>query len=111
MKIKNLKVFKSILEKRENMKLQIKNDVIATVRKEWTKEELESAKVNFIFGVAYSKYKFEDYTYTPQSMSRHLTEDFLKRYLVNTNRKYFTREEYDNLMNEIDVQTSKKLVK
>jgi hypothetical protein len=44
-------------------------------------------------------------------MNRYLTEDFLKRYLLNTNRKYFTREEYENLMKEINVQASKKLIK
>lgn len=111
MKIKNLKIFKSIAEKRENMKLQVRNNVMTTIKKEWTKEELESAKAQYIFGVAYSKYKFEEYTYTPQTMNCYLTEDFLKRYLLNTNRKYFTREEYENLMKEINVQASKKLIK
>jgi hypothetical protein len=113
MKIKNLKFFKNYFEKKEQLKLQKKDEFIKKIKKDWTKEELVEMQVKNMYSKYYSndigyKYTNNYYDYHMTSPIQNFDEFELKYYMLYTNANMFTKEEFVELLNSIETQKTKK---
>jgi replication-associated recombination protein RarA len=110
MKIKDLKIFKKHFEKKEQLKLQKKQEFVALIKKEWDKKELAQMQIQNMINVYYSNdigYKYGHSYFTPNPI-QNFDEFELKNYMVYSNAKMFTEDEIIDLLNDIKKQKIKK---
>lgn len=110
MKIKNLKIFKKHFEKKEQLKLQRKQEFVELIKKEWNRDQLIQMQIQNMLNVYYSNYAGYTYShgyYTPSPI-QNFDEFELKYYMVHSNAKMFTEDEIIELLNDIKKQKTKK---
>lgn len=110
MKIKNLKIFKNYFEKKEQLKLQRKQEFVELIKKEWDRELLVQMQVKHMLNMYYSNYSGQIYThgYNVPNPVQSFDEFQTKNFMVHANAKMFTEEEIKDLLNDIKNQKIKK---
>ena len=82
MKIKDLKIFKEHFGKKEQLKLQKKQEFVAKIKKEWTRDELIEVQVRYMLDLYYNNFGRAQNGYMPCEPEC-LDEFELKYYLVH----------------------------
>ena len=107
MKIKDLKIFKEHFEKKEQLKLQKKQEFVAKIKKEWTRDELIEVQVRYMLDLYYNNFGRAQNGYMPCEPEC-LDEFELKYYLVHLNENKLSEDEIIDLLNDIKKQKTKK---
>ncbi|MEG0021872.1 MAG: hypothetical protein RSB77_02640 [Bacilli bacterium] len=116
--MKNIRFFKDCFKKLENYRLEKialkKQQIIESINKDWTKEEIMNQNYSFARPVAvlYPTAIYHSLNLNSEiNLNPVLDEDALKFMLLNSNRYLFSDEEFAELSDKINMPKTKRLEK
>lgn len=108
MKVKNLNIFKKHFEKKEQLKLQKKDEFIKKIKKDWTKEELVEMQIKYMLELYCNTFgHYASFDYKPCD-AEELSEFRIKYHMLHSSGDLLSEEEIIDLLNFIKNQKIKK---